>query len=85
MAHHRQVDTLTVQKFVGVAPPFFLGFVLAVALWQLEMVYVGQATKWGYNFGGFGDLGLENWQWRDIWYIVIVLAFVGLLVLTWRR
>lgn len=84
MAYHRQVDTLTRQKFLEVAPPFFLGVVLAVAFWQLEVIWIGWATEWGYDFGGFGDFGWKPYQWRDFWYTVIFLVFIGLLVLTWR-
>ena len=49
---------------------------LFVSFWQLEMVYVGISTGWGYNFAGFGDFGWQLWSWRDFWYLLIFASFV---------
>jgi len=59
---------------------FFVGCILFTALWQLEMVYVARDVSWGYDFGGFGQLGLELWQWRDVWYAIIFVDFLFMFV-----
>ena len=61
----------------------FTAFILCWSLilyilkfWQLEMVWVGYATGWGYNFGGFGSLGLQIYNWRDFWWFIECACFI---------
>lgn len=56
--------------------------ILLVSLWQLEIVWIGYSTGWGYNFGGLGDLNLKLWQWRDFYYIMLCLSWV---LLDWYK
>lgn len=54
-----------------------VSWVLLAAFWQLEVIYiiVSNPIEWGYNFAGFGDFGFTEYQWRDVWYVVLTLAY----------
>ena len=74
-------------KDANMVKGFIVGGVLLGALWQLEIVFITATNElgWGYDFAGFGDLGLQNYQWRDVWYIVIFVCFLYMLWLLYKR
>jgi len=58
---------------------------LMICFWQLEIIYViaSNELSWSYNFGGLGNLGLQFYTWRDIWYLIICISWAIMFV--WRE
>lgn len=58
---------------------------MVASFWQLEIVYIvaSNPLSWGYNFAGLGDLGLQLYTWRDIWYLLICVSWA--LMFIWRE
>jgi len=57
-----------------------------VCFWQLEMVWVGYATGWGYRFAWFPHIEHQNvWLWRDVWWVVENVLFFSLVIYILKR
>lgn len=59
----------------------FLMFSVAIYIgcfWQLEMVWVGYATGWGYRFGWLPNNfpSAKIWFWRDLFWVFQVFAYI---------
>ena len=58
-----------------------LGLVLAACLflisqWQLEIIFIVMSYDiFSFNFAGFGNFGLPNFIWRDIFYVWQWISF----------
>ena len=62
-----------------------------LAFWQLEMIWLAHYTPAQYyvwDFAGFGDLGLNLWTWRDIFWLLqtlcLIFIAVGAFLLGWE-